>query len=116
MNKASEVFLHGQSVPVEELGGGISRQIMGYDGHIMLAKVIFESGSEGYLHHHIHSQVTYVESGEFAVTVGGETKTMVAGDCYYMAPNVEHGAVCLSAGVLIDVFSPAREDFLEGNK
>jgi quercetin dioxygenase-like cupin family protein len=33
-----------------------------------------------------------------------------------MAPNVEHGAVCLSAGVLIDVFSPAREDFLEGNK
>ncbi len=114
MNKTSDVFLRAASVPVEDLGGGITRQILGFNGQLMMAKVYFESGSEGYLHHHIHSQVTYVESGEFDVTVGGETKTMVAGDCYYMAPNVEHGAVCKQAGVLIDVFSPAREDFLEG--
>ena len=30
----------------------------------------------------------------------------------YIPTNVIHGAVCLEAGVLIDTFSPVREDFL----
>ena len=114
MKKESAVFLSGAQLPVEDLGGGISRQMLGFNDNIMMVKGIFSTGSEGYLHHHIHSQVTYVESGEFEVTVGDETRTMVAGDSYYMAPNVEHGAVCKKAGVLLDVFSPLREDFLEG--
>ncbi|MDC0403854.1 cupin domain-containing protein [Porticoccaceae bacterium] len=114
MNRESAVFLSGAPLPVEDLGGGISRQMLGFNDNIMMVKVIFSTGSEGYLHHHVHSQVTYVESGEFEVTVGDETRTMVAGDSYYMAPNVEHGAVCKKAGVLLDVFSPLREDFLEG--
>lgn len=116
MEKQSAIFLSGQELPIEQLGDGISRQILGYNDQIMMVKVIFSAGSEGYLHHHFHSQVTYVESGEFEVTVAGETKTMVAGDSYFMPPNVEHGAVCKRAGVLIDVFSPVREDFLEGGK
>ena len=42
----------------------------------------------------------------------GRTST---GDSFYVHPNLEHGAVCRSAGVLIDVFSPMREDFLGGS-
>jgi len=38
-------------------------------------------------------------------------KVLKAGDVFYVAPNLIHGAVCLEAGVLIDVFSPMREDF-----
>lgn len=114
MVEESAVFLSAAELPVEQLGDGISRQMLAFNDQIMMVKVMFAAGSEGYLHHHFHSQVTYVESGEFDVTVGDETRTMVAGDSYYMAPNVEHGAVCKKAGVLLDVFSPAREDFLEG--
>jgi quercetin dioxygenase-like cupin family protein len=81
----------------------------------MMVKVFFEEGSEGYVHSHFHSQVAYVERGEFDVTVGDETKTLTAGDCFFMEPNISHGAVCKKAGVLIDVFSPMREDFLGEN-
>jgi quercetin dioxygenase-like cupin family protein len=40
-------------------------------------------------------------------------KNSFSGDAFYIPPNVIHGAVCLEAGVLIDVFSPMREDFIE---
>ena len=36
-----------------------------------------------------------------------------AGEGYFVAPNLAHGCVCLEAGVLIDTFSPMREDFLK---
>ena len=65
------------------------------------------------MHKHYHSQVTYVESGEYELTIGGEVKTMKGGDAFYIPPNVMHGAVCTKSGVLIDVFSPIREDFME---
>ena len=40
-------------------------------------------------------------------------KVLRAGDGYYVAPNLPHGCVCLEAGVLVDTFSPMREDFLK---
>lgn len=58
-------------------------------------------------------QTTYVASGCFEVTIGQEKKVLRAGDGYYVAPNLEHGCVCLEAGVLIDTFTPMREDFLK---
>lgn len=105
-------FLSGVDTPTEVVDEGITRQILGFNNQIMMVKVWFEAGAQGYIHSHFHSQVTYVESGEFDVTVGKETRTLVAGDCFFMEPNAEHGAICKRAGVLIDVFSPLREDFL----
>ena len=54
-----------------------------------------------------------MESGEFDVTIDGVQKRLCAGDGFYVHPHLDHGAVCLKAGVLLDVFSPVREDFLE---
>ena len=105
-------FLSGVDTPTEVVDYCITRQILGFNNQIMMVKVWFEEGAQGYIHSHFHSQVTYVESGEFDVTVGTETRTLVAGDCFFMEPNAEHGAICKCAGVLIDVFSPLREDFL----
>ena len=85
---------------------------MGYDGQLMMVKVDFEKGAIGTMHEHYHSQVTYVVSGKFELTIGGEKKILVAGDGYYVAPDELHGCVCLEAGVLIDTFSPVRADFL----
>jgi quercetin dioxygenase-like cupin family protein len=51
--------------------------------------------------------------GSFEVTIRGETKILKGGDAFYIPPNVLHGAVCLEDGVLIDVFSPIRVDFME---
>lgn len=105
-------FFMGEETPWEEVGPGLKRQMMGYDGKIMLVKVQFEVGAVGQLHKHHHSQVTYVESGEFEMTIGDEKRIIKGGDSYYIPTNVMHGCVCTKPGVLIDVFSPAREDFL----
>jgi len=108
----SQPFINGQTHPIEDLGDGIKRQLMGFNQQILMAKVFFEQGAVGYVHQHYHTQVAYVESGEFEVQVGTEKKILKGGDCFFVEPNMEHGAVCLKTGILIDVFSPCREDFL----
>ena len=96
----------------EPAGEGVVRQIMGYDGQLMIVKVKFTKGSVGMMHKHYHSQATYVASGKFELTIGDQKRILVAGDGYYVEPDQLHGAVCLEAGVLIDTFSPMRADFL----
>jgi len=107
------VFIEDQQVPWEELGAGLRRKIMAYDKQLMLVKVAFEKGAVGALHEHYHSQMAHVESGVFEITIDGETRVLKAGDAYYIPPHVVHGALCLEPGVLVDVFSPYREDFVK---
>jgi len=100
----------------EDLGGGVSRKIMGWDNQIMMVKVKFEKGAEGSPHQHFQTQTTYCAKGKFEFTIGDEKQVVKYGDGVYVPPNVLHGAVCLEEGVLIDGFSPVREDFLDGSE
>jgi quercetin dioxygenase-like cupin family protein len=96
----------------EDLGNGVSRKIEGYDDKIMLVKVKFEVGAIGTLHEHPHSQVTYVDSGVFEASINGTKQILKKGDSFYAKPHYIHGVTCLEAGILVDVFSPFRKDFL----
>ena len=93
-------------------GEGVVRQIMGYDGQLMIVKVKFAKGAVGAQLKHYLSQATYVASGKFELNIGGEVKVLGAGDGYYVAPDQLHGCVCLEEGILIDTFSPHRADFI----
>jgi len=106
------LFQTDSETPWEDLGNGIKRQLYGYDDKVMLVKVKFDAGAVGQLHEHHHSQVTYVESGAFEMTIGNHKKIIRTGDGYYVPPHEIHGCVCIEPGMLIDVFSPHREDFL----
>ena len=112
---AVKLFIENREIPWENVDKGMKRKIMAYDDKLMVVKVQFEKGGIGSLHQHYHSQITHIESGIFEVEIGGEKKILSTGDAFYIPPNVLHGAVCLEAGVLIDVFSPMREDFINGN-
>lgn len=114
MKYISKSFAKSDSFEWEEVAPGMKRKIMVYDDNIMLVHVHFEKGGIGVQHAHHHSQTSFVVSGKFEVTIGDETKILEANDAFYPPPNVIHGAVCLEEGVLIDVFSPVREDFLAG--
>ena len=116
MERASELFCMADSMEWEDLGGGVSRKIMGWDNQIMMVKVKFEKGAEGSPHQHFQTQTTYCAKGKFEFTIGDEKQVVKYGDGIYVPPNVLHGAVCLEEGVLIDVFSPVREDFLDGSE
>lgn len=117
VREASEAFISADAVEREDLGGGIARRIMGYGPDLMVVRVWFEAGAVGEVHAHPHSQSTYVESGRFRIRIDGEERELGAGEGFYVAPHLDHGAECLEAGVLIDTFSPARSDFLgEGDR
>jgi len=109
----SNEFQFGNEMPWEDLGNGIHRQVFGYDETLMLVKAKFIAGAVGTMHQHPHSQVTYVDSGAFEMTIGDQKKIIRKGDGYYVPPNILHGCVCLEPGTLIDAFSPHREDFLK---
>ena len=108
----SKIFQVEDETPWEDLGDGIQRKVMGYGDQAMLVKVKFELGAIGQLHEHAHIQVSYVESGSFEATIGDEVKLLVKGDGFYVPTHVVHGVVCKEAGILIDVFTPHRADFL----
>jgi quercetin dioxygenase-like cupin family protein len=107
----SEAFITGGEW--QDVGSGVSRRILGYDEQLMLVCARFEKGGVGTLHHHPHRQVTYVASGRFEVEIDGTKKVLETGDSFFVAPDLVHGAVALEAGILVDVFTPAREDFLK---
>lgn len=108
----SDLFQIEKQTVWQDLGNGVQRQVFGYDDKIMLVKAKFEAGAVGELHQHPHSQVTYVESGSFEMIIGDKKQWITKGDGYYVPPNVLHGCVCKEPGLLIDVFSPHREDFI----
>ena len=112
MDFKKELFFDGNSA-WEELGGGVSRQFVGYNSQVMMVIVKFEKEAIGALHQHFHSQITTVAEGTFEVIVDGETKILRKGDGFFAQPNIVHGVKCLEAGQLIDAFAPFREDFLK---
>ncbi|WP_277977341.1 cupin domain-containing protein [Pantoea endophytica] len=106
------MFIYKSATQLDDLGNGVTRRILAHGGTMMAVEVTFEQDAVGPLHHHPHEQLTYVLSGRFAFTIDGVTKEVGAGDTLYKAPNMVHGCVCLEAGVLLDTFTPQREDFL----
>jgi len=106
-------FIPDADIEMDNLGAGISRKIITYDESLMLVKVIFEKGSVGAVHQHYHTQISYVEKGSFEVMINGEKKVLGIGSSFYVPPNIPHGVYCLEEGVLLDMFSPMREDFIK---
>ena len=105
MKTRSASFVFEKDVKWENPAPGIRRQVMAYDGQLMLVKV-------GSPHEHYHSQATYVAKGKFEMLIGDEKHIISEGDAYYIAPDEWHGCVCLEEGILIDTFSPMRADFI----
>lgn len=105
-------FINASELEWEIVGEGVRRKILCYDRNLMMVKVEFETGGIGTLHHHPHIQMTHVQSGSFEVEIDGKKQILNAGDVFYVHTNLVHGVVCLEKGVLLDVFNPMREDFV----
>jgi quercetin dioxygenase-like cupin family protein len=107
-----KAFISAGDIDWQSVDNGVQRKILGYDDQVMMVVVRFEKGAVGSLHHHVHRQISYVESGSFEVTIDGKKKTLQQGDCFFVAPDLVHGVEALEAGTLVDIFTPARQDFL----
>ncbi len=110
--KIKSLFINDNDISWEVLDEKVKRKIVSYEESLMVVKVAFKAGGVGPLHQHVHVQITHVESGVFEVEIDGQKKVLTTGDAFHIPSNILHGAVCLEEGVLIDVFSPMREDFI----
>lgn len=116
MKFESEHFRRASENPGIDLKPGLQRQILCYNDNIMQVKVIFGKemvGQRPPLHSHPHSQSSYIVSGRFEFHCGEDVAILGPGDAYCVAPDIPHEAYCLEPGILIDGFSPVREDFLK---
>jgi quercetin dioxygenase-like cupin family protein len=66
-------------------------------------------------HHHVHEQVATVESGALKFFIDGGELIVRAGESIAIPPNVPHGVEAMEDTVVVDVFSPPREDWLRGD-
>lgn len=94
-----------------ETNQGVTRRILAYNDTLMCVENTFQEGAVGALHSHPHTQITYVVEGEFSFTIDGETRIVRKGDTLLKENGVLHGCTCRKAGILLDIFTPIREDF-----
>ena len=104
---------HHEDTALIDLVGGTTRRILAYDDALMAVEVAFETGAEGAVHTHPHTQMSYVLEGRFSYSVEGEAVELKKGDSIVVPSGLAHGTVCLEKGVLLDVFNPKRDDFLK---
>ena len=112
MKTQSKEFLLSAGQDWQDADEGIQRQVLGYNRQLMMVRINFEKGAVGTVHDHPHAQASYVASGRFKVMINGEEKVLNKGDGFFVPPNSPHGCECLEEGMLIDVFTPMREDFI----
>ena len=79
---------------------------------LMLVRVEMEPHSEVPRHRHPHEQGGIVLEGEMEFTIGEERRRVGPGDAYLIPSNVEHSVrVGDRPTVVLDVFSPPREEY-----
>ncbi|MDD6142133.1 MAG: cupin domain-containing protein [bacterium] len=104
--------VYEKDIPLTDLGGGVKRRVLAYNENMMIVEVHFEKDGVGAPHTHPHTQCTYVQSGRFRFTIDGQDAEVAAGDTIAFPPDILHGTLCLEAGVLLDIFTPMRKDFI----
>ncbi|HEX8146805.1 MAG TPA: cupin domain-containing protein [Pyrinomonadaceae bacterium] len=120
MEAKSKIGPHAQHtdwsrVPVEVLDEGIERQMI-VGERVMVCRLRFAPRVVTPPHDHPHEQFTFVERGRVLFTVGDEQRVAEAGDVLHFPPGSWHGATMLDEEVvLLDIFSPVREDFLDND-
>ena len=110
------MIVHYNQAHVQANSEAMTRKMLASHGGLMMVEVAFHKASDDPgLHSHPHEQIAYVLKGKFEFVIEGKDETyfLGEGDSIYFEPNVVHGGKPLVDGaVLLDVFTPQRDDFL----
>jgi len=91
---------------------GLTRRLGAYNDKLFLAEHHMQAGWAGAKHSHVHDQVVYVVKGHLRVCVAQTTFEVGQGDSFVVRGGVEHQAWAVADSVVVDVFTPMREDYL----
>ena len=106
-------ILNWENIPFERIGDGIERQMI-VGEKLIICRLRFAPFVVTPEHDHPHEQMTIVEKGRVRFFIEGKEKIARPGDVLHFSSNCWHGATMLDEEVvLIDIFTPIREDFLK---
>jgi quercetin dioxygenase-like cupin family protein len=101
-----------RDIPSQRISEGVDRQMV-VGERLMMCRLTLQPHVDTPVHSHPHEQMTLIERGRVRFTIDGHEKVVGAGDVLHFPPNVAHGATMLDEEVvLIDIFTPIREEFL----
>jgi quercetin dioxygenase-like cupin family protein len=104
-------------LPEEQLNDSISRKLITGDA-LMLAHVYLKKGALVPQHSHHNEQITYILSGALHFFLGADRSrevTVRAGEVLHLPSNLPHEAIALEDTLDVDVFTPPRQDWLDGS-
>lgn len=108
----NDIWNFNEAIETEACAAGVERKILSYTDELMCVENRFKEGAVGALHQHPHTQITYVVSGQFEFEIDGVKKIVNPGDSMLKKDGIIHGCVCLKEGILLDIFTPMREEFV----
>jgi quercetin dioxygenase-like cupin family protein len=101
-----------ETVPRQQVGDGVVRQMV-HGEALMICRLTIAAGTMTAAHRHLHEQMTIVEKGRVRFVLGDGERVFGPGDVLLLPRGFWHGATMLDEEVvLLDIFSPIREDFL----
>ena len=106
-----DVVLQTDAPQVDTAIPGLHRRTMATGERVMVCEFFLERGTVVPTHNHMHEQCGYVLSGSITFTIEDREYKLDVGDTYAIPGNVPHSAVAHTDTVLIEVFSPPREEF-----
>jgi quercetin dioxygenase-like cupin family protein len=106
--------INWDKVPAEKLNDKFVRKLA-WDGEIMIGQTLVEKGYVVPLHAHENQQVTFVTSGIWRFKLEGRTVEVGPNEMIFIPANVPHTAEAVETLVAYDVFTPPRQDWLNGS-
>lgn len=100
-------------IPYEQVNEHFRRKLA-WDGKVMIGLTEVQKGYVVPVHQHPNEQVTWVMSGVWRFTLEGRTVDVGPGGMIFIPADVPHTAEAVETLVAYDIFTPAREDWLNG--
>jgi unsaturated pyranuronate lyase len=120
MSDSSRRLTKWDDIRLETMTPDISRRV--FTGEkAMLAQVYLNKGAIVPTHSHVSEQLSWILEGALRFWVGdeaaGDVEEIVvsAGEILFIPSNVPHKAEALEDTLDVDVFSPPRQDWLDGS-
>ncbi|MBW2366378.1 MAG: cupin domain-containing protein [Deltaproteobacteria bacterium] len=96
----------------KELAPGMNLKTVVHGEKMLMIKFSMEGGQVHAGHNHPYEQTGTLLKGKIKFTIGGEVYIVEPGDCWSIPAGVEHQGETLEASEGVEVYSPAREDYL----
>jgi len=105
-------IVHRDEMTAVQALPGLVRRVLAHSAALMLVENTIAAGTVLPVHQHPHEQILYVQSGQLRLECEGQERCMPTGDSCAIPGGVAHGVTAITDLVVLDIFAPAREDFL----